>query len=1059
MNIAELSIKRPIFITCLATLLLVLGLFSFKKLPVDLFPNVTFPVVMIMTPYPGAGPEEVENLVSRIIEDDLSTLPGIKTLKSINKESVSTVVAEFTLETDIKYAEQLIRDRVSSAKRRLPTDIDEPIIRRVDPADQPILIMGITADLPPGKMYDLANEVIKPKYEQIPQVGSVEVYGGRKREIQVELDRRKMKSYEVSAMQVSQRIGAAGMNIPAGSVDESKKETVFRTVGEFKTTQDISQAIVNFIGNDVPVTVADIGRVTDGLADEKSRVFVNGETSLFMMLSRQSGANTIAVADAVIARTKQINEELKNYPGFKGVTIVRDGSKPIRANVDDVKESIFIGIALTIMVVFFFLGSGRSTFITGLALPNSLVGAFLLMVIVGFTINMMSLLALSLAVGLLIDDAIVVRENIFRHNEMGKDPVTAAVTGTKEVLLAVIATTLTVVAVFGSIGFISGVVGQFFKEFGLTVCFAMMISLFDALTMAPMLSAYFAGGGRSEYNSKSLWGRSVGKAVRGMERTQNRLDELYVKVIRYTLAYPKRILAGTFAILVLSVLALTQVPKTFMPTSDTGEFIVTIELPPGTNLNGTHEVAKKIDDIIRSNREVLRSVMIVGSPRASASVGTFFIELVPSKERRGINTTAVKDKLRGQLKQFADVKPIIKDVDMVGVGMRPFTVNIIGDDLKEIEKYANLLFAKLKDHPALSDPEISYKPGKPEFQVVIDNKRAERLGVSTATVGMELRTQVEGSTPALFREKGRDYDIRVRMKEDQRNLRSEYAGIYVPNINYSLVRLSDVANPVDTTGPASIDRQDRSRYIQIAADISANGPGMGKAISDVHALLAGEIKLPAGMRYAFVGQAENFKEMITSMMIAGLLGILFIFFVLASLYESFVTPLTIMLVLPLAVCGAFFGLFIGRQTLDIFSMIGCIMLLGVATKNSILLVDYANQAMRKGLSLNEAILQAGRTRLRPILMTTGALIAGMLPIAIGLNEASKMRTSMGFAVIGGLVSSTLLTLVVVPAAYSYIERLRVWSGKVVRRIFLPKSAAAGKNFVVQPRHHNDDMTV
>jgi HAE1 family hydrophobic/amphiphilic exporter-1 len=1037
MNLASISIKRPVFVSCIVVLMLVLGWMSLKKMPVDLFPDVAFPIVMVSTGYPGAGPVEVETLVSKPLEDEMSTLPGIKTLSSVNKEGISTVIAEFTLETDIKYAEQQVRDRVGSARRKLPDDITEPVIRRLDPADQPILIIALAADLPAAKLFDLADEVIRPKIEQVSQVGLVEVIGGREREIRVELDRKKLRAYEISATQVSQRIAAAGQNIPAGKVDEATMATVYRTLGEFKNVSDIEKTIVNFLGNDVSVTIADVGKVSDTLADEKTRGFVNGDKAVFLMVFRQSKANTIAVVDAVKKRLEVINDDFVKTGSKSKLTVVRDGSKMIRANVADVNESIFIGVLLTLLVVYFFLGSGRSTFITGLAIPNSLIGAFILIGLAGFSINVMSLLALSLAVGLLIDDAIVVRENIFRHREMGKSSIQAALEGTKEVTLAVIATTLAVLAVFGPIGFLKGVVGQFFKEFGLTVCFAMAISLFDALTMAPMLSAY-VGGSPHRTTTNGLWGKTMGKLLIKFDHFQTWMEEKYASILKFSLKRPFIIFGVAMAIFLGSFVAVSYVPKTFISGQDAGEFSVNIELTPGTNIQALSEEAEKIDKIIRQNKEIATSVMFLGGREGESNVGQFFIQMIPSKERK-LTTTQLKDKIREQLRPFAYANPIVKDIDAVGGGMRPFNVNLIGNNLDEIEDIGKKLFEKIKNHPALSDVENSIKKGKPEFQVNIDNQKAERLGVSTATAGQEIRTLIEGATPAVFRENGKEYDIRVRLSEDQRNLKEAFQSIYVPNINGRLIPLTQVANPIDTLGPTTINRQDRGRYVQISADVASSGPGMAAVINDINRILKEEIKLPPGVRYTYVGQAESFKELTDGMIMAVILGVLFIFVVLASLYESIVTPFTIMLVLPLASCGAFYALFLTGKSLDLFSMIGCVMLLGVATKNSILLVDYTNQLIAEGMERSAAIIQAGKVRLRPILMTTVALIAGMLPIAIGLNEASRQRTGMGVAVIGGLITSTLLTLVVVPAAYGYFDRFRIWSGGLVKKWIMTDS--------------------
>lgn len=491
MTLADLSIKRPIFITCLVLVMLAVGMLCIFRMGVDLFPDVTFPVVVVTTPYPGAGPSEIETLVSKPLEDEISSVAGIKRLSSSNFEGQSQVIAEFTLETDVKFAEQEIRDRVSGTKSKLPKDIKEPVIRRIDPADQPILVLALDANLPQSKLYDVAHEIIQPKLEQVNQVGLVEIIGGRKREIHVALDRKKLKNRELSVTAIADRLSGAGENIPNGKFTKDGKDLTFRTLGEFKSLEDIQKTTLSFFGNDAPTTIGNVGTVIDSLEDEYSRAYMNGKKTLFLNIFRQTGANTIAVVDSLKKRMNKFNAELKNTEGNPQLTIVRDGSIFIRANVDDVRESIFIGVLLAVIVVFFFLGNIRSTLITGLALPNSLIGAFIIMAVAGFTINIMTLLALSLAVGLLIDDAIVVRENIFRHIEAGEDPVAAARNGTLEVQLAVIATTLTVIAVFGPIGFLKGVTGQFFRQFGLTICFAMAISLFDALTIAPMLSAYF----------------------------------------------------------------------------------------------------------------------------------------------------------------------------------------------------------------------------------------------------------------------------------------------------------------------------------------------------------------------------------------------------------------------------------------------------------------------------------------------------------------------------------------------------------------------------------------
>jgi HAE1 family hydrophobic/amphiphilic exporter-1 len=1035
-SLAKLSISRPIFITCVIIVMLILGYMSLRKLPVDLFPDVAFPVVSVTTPYPGAGPKEVEILVSKVFEEEISTISGIKRISSVNREGSSSVVVEFDLDVDIKYAEQQVRDRVSSAKTKLPTDVEESVIRRIDPADLPIVTISLNANLDQAKLYDLANLKVKTKVEQINQVGLVEILGGRKREIKVNLDLNKMNAYQLSALQVVDSLGKAGQNIPSGKIDVNKKsETVFRTLGEFQNIGEIKNTVVSFFGNEKSVILGNVAEVKEDLEDEKNLAYVNGKRSLFIFVYRQSGANTVAVAEDVVETVKKLNEELATQEGSPVLEVVRDGSIPIKDNIIDVKESIFIGIALTVLVVFFFLSSFRSTVITSLALPNSLLGAFILVAAFGFSINVMTLLALSLAVGLLIDDAIVVRENIFRHLEMGKKPIQAALEGTKEVTLAVIATALSVIAVFGPIAFLDGVVGQFFKEFGLTICFALLISLFDALTIAPMMSAYFVSSVHAHgQEKKSFYDRTVGRLLDWFNVMQSKIEDLYGHLLGFSLKRPLIVIAGGILIFVISIASLKYVPKTFLPPQDQGEFQIDLDLPPGTSLTEMNRVAQEVDSMLRSHKEIAISVLNVGTKDGEANKASFYIKLVPRKER-SVNTIVFKQNVRDELKNFSYANPQVKDYDAIGGGIRPFNLDIKGNNEEELKSVALMVFEKMRVNPALKDVDISYRAGKPEFQIIPDRVKAENLGVSTTMLGTELRTLVEGQTPAVFRINGEEYDIRVRLQEDQRNLKEQFNNIYVPNINYRMIPLKNLVQGVDETGPVSITRQDRARSYRISADITP-GAGMGDVINELKHMFATEVKLPQGMSYSFVGQAEDMQELVINMAIAAVLGIIFIYMVLSSLYESFITPLTIMLVLPLAACGAFFALLITQSSLDIFSMIGCIMLLGVSTKNSIILVDYANQQIQKGLSFGEAITLAGRHRLRPILMTSFALIAGMLPIAIGLNEASKQRTSMGIAVIGGLISSTILTLVVVPAAYTYIERFRVWSNGIMKRIFI-----------------------
>ncbi|MEK6580196.1 MAG: efflux RND transporter permease subunit, partial [Bdellovibrionota bacterium] len=519
--------------------------------------------------------------------------------------------------------------------------------------------------------------------------------------IRVELDRSKLLKYEVPASLVAARVGASGQNVPVGKVAQGPTEMIFRTLGEYSSIEDISKTVVNFVGNDVPVTVGQLGTVVDSVEDEKSRAFVNGKPSLFLMIFRQSGANTVAVGDGIKKRLEKVNSILTTRDGHPQVELIRDRTKYIRINLEDVEETIFLGIILTIVVVFLFLGNLRSTIITGLALPNSLLGSFILMKMFGFSINVMTLLALSLAVGLLIDDAIVVRENIFRLREKGMSAIDAALMGTREVTLAVIATTMVVIAVFGPVAFLQGMVGQFFKQFGLTVCFAMAISFFDAMTIAPLLSAYFAGG-RAQTEKKH---GGVYRILTGFSRFQDRLEQIYGRVLEYTIRRPMVIILGAIGIFILSLVVSSFVPKTFLPPQDIGEFSVGLDLPPGTSLARMTEVTQEVDQFIRAHKEVAQSVVTVGNRDGEFNVSEFFIELVPRRERK-YNTSQFKDHIREGLKKFEFANPKVKDIDDMGGGMRPFTVAIIGQDERQLETYSAKIFEKMKNHPALRDMEV-----------------------------------------------------------------------------------------------------------------------------------------------------------------------------------------------------------------------------------------------------------------------------------------------------------------------------------------------------------------
>jgi HAE1 family hydrophobic/amphiphilic exporter-1 len=874
---------------------------------------------------------------------------------------------------------------------------------------------------------------VKPEFEKVDNVAQVKILGGTERQIQVNLDRDRLKNRELAVSTIAQRISASSQNVPVGKISRDSSEMLFRTLGEYRSLDKIRQTVVNFFGSDNPVNVADLGEVVDTTEDVTTYAYVDGVPGIYLDVYRQSGANTVAVVDALFARMKKINQTIKSQLGEPRIVLIRDLARPIRWNVEDVREAILLGIVLTFVVVYFFLGSFRSTFITSVALPNSMIGAFILMYVMGFTINVITLLALSLAVGLLIDDAIVVRENIWRHMELGKSPREAAIVGTNEVTLAVIATTATVISVFLPVGFLQGTVGQFFKQLGLTVVFAMTVSFFDSMTIAPLLSAYLVK--HKQAATKGVAGlfenccSPLHWAVKGFERLQNNLVTGYEKVIRFCLRHRMLILGLSLLFFVSSLALLPRIKKTFMPTQDIGFMQVTLAGAPGTSLEKMRSVSLEVQELIRKHPEVAKTALLVGNDQGEANVASFYVELV-NYHQRNVNTSQMKDILRQELKAFAAFEPRVGDVAMFG-NFSPFTMFLVGDDLDKMAEASLKIKTAFSKIPGLADVDTNYRPGKPEYQILLDPVRMEELGVSAVTAGSELRAMVDGVKAAKFREADHEYDILVRLKPEQRDLRQGFDKFFVPNLNFNLVRLSDVAAPRPTTGPLKINRRDRQRYIMISGEL-----GTGGALGDIQEKAKAIMKtmeLPAGVSYQFVGQAEDMRDLFVNMVTAMGLAVICIYLVLASLYESLLMPLLIMLALPLAIVGALASLFIFNQSLNMFSMIALIMLLGLVVKNSILLVDYALQLMRKGVPRREAIVAAGKIRLRPILMTTIALIAGMLPLALALSEVGRFRQSMGISIIGGLISSTLLTLLVIPSGFEWADDLRLRLRKLFGR--------------------------
>lgn len=1059
MSLAEVSVKRPIFITCIVALMLILGVISMRSMSVDLFPDVTFPTIFVQTVYPGASPEDMEKLVSKPIEDEMGSLAGLDKLYSQNADGISYVTLAFKIGGDIKDLEQQVRQRLGNIRAKLPTDIEEPIVRRFDPADQPIVQVAVTSEkMAQDDLYDVVDNVVKAQFETIAGVGLVQIIGGRKKEIQVLVNKAKLEDYDLSLLQISDKIKNTSKDVPVGALKNSKSETSVRASGEFQNVEALKEVAINFYGSDRAIRLDQVAEVKSGLEEEQTAFAFRERSSnmeskpaISLSIYKQSGANTVRIVELVETRLKRANEVLAERGLDAKISLIRETARPIKLNIADVRESILIGIILCVVVVFFFLGSGKSTFITAMALPNSLLGGFVIMYAMGFTINILTLLALSLAVGLLIDDAIVVRENIFRHIEMGKSPKQAALEGTKEVSMAVIATTLVVISVFGPISFLDGIVGQFFKQFGLTVVFTMLISLFDAFTVAPMLSTYLA-----TKNDHDKGNGPIAKMLKAFDRFQTGLENVYERTVRWVLVHRLKTLVFAIIFFFSSIFIAGLIPKNFLPAGDNGEFQVGIELPLGTSLVRTKEFTRQVEDAIAKNPAIAVMSTVYGySNRPESNKATVYARLVPRKERAG-NTTVVKTEVREAVAELSKQAIIsVGDIDIGGGGMKVFNLVIRGDNLDELNTYVEKVKPRIAQVPGLADVDTNYRTGKPEFHVVFDRNKSESLGVSTVTAGAELRARVDGIVPATYRKSGNEYDIRVRLREEDRDLKGEFNSTSVPNQNFNMIPLSRVSKAEEVKTFSQINRLNKGRYVMIDANMAPGG-NLGDATVAIEKLLKEdpEYKMPATLSYEFIGQAQDFQELIANMLMAMGLGVLLIYLVLSSLYESFITPITILSALPLAITGALLALLVTGKSIDLFSMIGIVMLLGVVAKNSILVVDYTNVLMEEGMERTAALIKACKTRLRPILMTSFALIGGTIPIAIGLNEASAQRTSMGTAIIGGLISSTFLTLLVVPALFGYVDDFKNWTSRLVKRLTGQEEVhppANGRNKHVEPQ--------
>ncbi|WP_127805514.1 efflux RND transporter permease subunit [Hydrogenophaga sp. NH-16] len=1050
----RVSLRNPVFATMVMLALLVLGLFAFQRLKVDQFPNIDFPVVVVTTEYPGASPEIVESEVTKKVEEAVNAIAGVNALTSRSYEGQSVVIIEFQLHIDGRKAADDVREKIAILKPSFRTDVKEPRVLRFDPASRAIWSVAVLPEAVNGKALSAvelttwAEQTLKKRLENVRGVGSVTLVGGTRRAVNIHLDPAAMEALGVTADQVTTAVRNENQDLPVGTLKTSERDRVVQVLSRLKNPQDFGQIIVARRGGS-PVHLSQVARVSDGTQEVESLALYNGQRTLLLQVQKAQDENTIAVTDGLKVAVESLKAELP--PGVK-LEPIADGSRPIRVSVENVRQTLIEGALLTVLIVFLFLNSWRSTVITGLTLPISVIGTFFFMNLLGFTINMITLMALTLSVGLLIDDAIVVRENIVRHVQMGKKPFDAAMDGTSEIGLAVLATTLSIVAVFLPIGFMGGIIGKFFHEFGITMVAAVLISMFVSFTLDPMLSSVWHDPEIEKHGRHlapvSLYDKTIGRITGWFDHIQDRLADTYQGALRWSLSHKLSTMALALAVFVGSVFMLPLLGTEFVPKADFSETSLSFHTPVGSSLQATEAKTKQVEAILREFPEVQYTLSTINTGNAQGTMyASVYVRLV-DRQARTLNADAMAAKLRDRLRTVPGITVTHAGLlDPVG-GNKQIEFSLQGDDLAELERLTAQVTERVRPIVGLVDLDASIKPNKPTVDIVMRREIASDAGLNSAAVASSLRTFVAGQTVGNWRAAdGESYDVNVRLAPEQRARADDLEQLpFVVGNNADgsarVVRLGQIAEVVESTGPNQINRRNLNREVAISANVY--GRSAGEVSGEIRQVLD-QMSFPPGYRYEFGGSTKNMQESFAYAVSALALAIIFIYMILASQFQSFLQPLALMTSLPLTLIGVVLALLMFGSTMSMFSVIGIVLLMGLVTKNAILLVDFAIRA-REGfegqppLDRENALLLAAKVRLRPILMTTLAMVFGMVPLAFALSEGSEQRAPMGQAVIGGVITSSILTLVVVPVVYCYMDDLATW---VRRRLgFAPAASAA-----------------
>ncbi len=1008
MKIADVCIRRPVFAVMLIGGLVVLGAVSIPRLGIDLWPRVEFPLVTVVTELRGATPDAVEREVTEVLEESINSIEGVRSLHSASSDSLSLIFVEFELEYDIREKSQEVRDKVAAVRGELPEDVEPPVVDRIDPDAEPVLAVLLSGSDSIRNITELADKRIKTRLERIAGVGSVSIVGGREREIRVWIDPLRLSGYGLAVGDVLAAVQREHVELPGGRIETRRTEYALKTEGKLLAPADFGEIVVAEQRGRV-VHLRDVATVEDGLAEERTVSRLDGQRGVALLIRRQSGENTVAVVDSVRAALDRLRADLP--PGYE-MTVALDASKFIRSAITDVAVALAVGAVLAAAVVLLFLRNLRATAIVGIAIPTSLIGSFVFFYAFGFTINTMTLMALSLCIGLLIDDAVVVLENVYRHMERGEPPEEAASRGTDEIGLAVVATTLAVCAVFVPIAFLSGVVGRFFREFGIVASCAVSISTLVAVTLTPMLCARFV---RVQ--------TSPGALYQTMERGYAGLEAAYRRLLEWGLRHRPAVVALALASVAAGVWLLRSVPVDFVIAEDRSEFNVWLKMPLGSTLDQTRHAAAAVEGEIRSEPTVKAVFTTIGSgAQQRVNEAQIFVQLLPKNERP-IGQQQVMGRVRKRIQALelplADFA--VEELSMIQVaGGRhaDLMYSIRGPDMAKLQYYAASLAERMRRTSGYADVFLSYEVGKPEVALEITRERAADLGVPAMEIGQTITALYAGIKATTFEEGGERYDVRVQIRPEDRDDLAELELVRVRGAGGSLVPLRNLVIPRIGSGPVQIDRENRSRVVTIYGNL------VDKAAGTADAEITGFARdLGIGGEYEFVpvGPSQRLRETVSAVIFAFVLALVAIYMILAAQFNSFVHPFTIMLCAPLSFVGSFLALSLSGSSLDVLGQISFLMLMGIVMKNGILLVDYTNTLRERGLPLAEAVIQAGPTRMRPVLMTAVSTIFGMLPVAFGTGDGSEWRNPMGLIAIGGLLTSTLLTLLVVPVAYTLVD--------------------------------------